>query len=128
VSELIDNHNSFSLGIDYGDGIRFRQGVSFGDVDCDNPFYLEGENKKKYSRTKTIEVFNKSETKVYEVMIQFKNSGKVNYETFRIEPTQNLLLGCNFNFDADLIKFLNDLNTFENMPALFGKSTLLNLP
>lgn len=76
--------------------------VSFGEVNCDNPFYPEEEeNYKSYLKTNTLEVFNKSETLVYEVIIQINKSGKITYEKIRLEPTQSSLLGCNMDFELN---------------------------
>lgn len=89
-------------------------------ITCDNEFFEEGENKTKFAKTKTFEIYNGSETKVYEVMIQIKQSGKVSYENFIIEPTQNLTLGCNFTFDANLNKIPRTANLVDIDELEFG--------
>jgi hypothetical protein len=71
-----------------------------GSFDCENPFYIENLNKKQFSKTNTFELKNSSETKVYDVMVQISTLGKVKYETYRIEPTDVIELGCDSNFEA----------------------------
>lgn len=109
VDELLRKHVS---RYGYGQG-----GVSFRDVDCNKPFFMEGENKQQYSSTKTLEIFNMSETKVYEVMVQYKKSGIVSYESFKIEPTRKIILGCNFEFNANLNK-ISDSDSSVNLKLM----------
>ena len=51
-----------------------------------------------FSKTNTIELVNNSRTKVYKVLIQIFNNGKISYLKYKIEPTQIITLGCDSNF------------------------------
>jgi hypothetical protein len=53
-----------------------------------------------FSKTNSIELVNKSKTKVYKVVVQIDNNGKVSYEEFIIEPTTTTLLGCDSDFNV----------------------------
>ncbi len=70
-------------------------GFNYGNFNCLNPFKYNSSQYKILSKTKSFELINKSETKVYEVIIQQLSGGSVTYKTYKLEPTQVLSLGCN---------------------------------
>lgn len=76
--------------------------------DCENPFFSENLNKKQFSKTNTLELKNNSQTKVYEVLVQISKLGKVKYETYKIEPTDVIELGCDSNFEAKFGYYYGD--------------------
>ena len=55
-------------------------------------------NYKIFSKTNSMELVNKSKTKVYKVVVQIDTNGKVNYQEYVIEPTQTIVLGCDSDF------------------------------
>jgi hypothetical protein len=54
-----------------------------------------------FSKTNSMELVNKSKTKVYKVLVQIDNNGNVNYQEYVIEPTATILLGCDNNFNVE---------------------------
>ncbi len=58
-------------------------------------------NYKIFSKTNSMELVNKSKTKVYKVLVQIDNNGNVNYQEYVIEPTSTILLGCDNDFNVE---------------------------
>ncbi|ESU22363.1 hypothetical protein FEDK69T_23480 [Flavobacterium enshiense DK69] len=54
------------------------------------------------SKTKTLSIKNFSENKVYNVRIKKTYLGKVTYKDYKIEPTEEICIGCDTDFDLDL--------------------------
>lgn len=80
-----------AAALEYG---RNSGGFNYGNFNCLNPFKYNSSQYKILSKANTIELINKSETKVYEVIIQYLDSGSISYLTYKLEPTQILSLGC----------------------------------
>lgn len=55
-------------------------------------------NYKLFSKTNSIELVNKSKTKVYKILVQIDNNGNINYEEYVLEPTTTIVLGCDSIF------------------------------
>lgn len=101
-------------------------------INCDiNPFteysgdstYLyktkNGDNNYKiFSKTNSMELVNKSKTKVYKVLVQIDNNGNINYIEYALEPTESVLLGCDTNFTVDFSQYQNISNNGDCYDAL----------
>lgn len=70
-------------------------GFRYGEFNCNNPFDYNSGQYKILSKANSFELVNNSETKLYEVLIQYKNNGNISYQTYKLEPTQVISLGCN---------------------------------
>ena len=68
---------------------------------------INKENSENFKKTESFELYNQSETKVYLVTVQIKKAEKVRYEKYLIEPTQNIELGCNYDFELYNHKLIN---------------------
>lgn len=71
-----------------------------GSFECDPPFYSDEINGKLFDQTNTLELKNNSQTKVYQVTIQIDNNGNINYQEYKIEPTEIIELGCDRDFNV----------------------------
>ena len=54
-----------------------------------------------FSKTTSLELYNKSTTKVYKVLVQISDNGKISYSEYDIEPTETITLGCDSNFKVN---------------------------
>lgn len=95
-----------SLNLSYYSDCDYRYPWDKWDIECNSdPYYLFGnasprliQSNKIFLSTKTIEIVNTSQTKVYEVLIQISNNRKISYLKYKIEPTEIVILGCDSNF------------------------------
>lgn len=90
-----------------------------GSFDCSPPFYTDSDNYKLFTQTSTLELKNNSQTKVYQVLIQINESGKIRYQEYKIEPTEEIQLGCDSKFDINF--------KYSNYETPFKAITLSNL-
>lgn len=73
---------------------------AFRSFNCDPPyFYEQTKNHEIFAKTNTLELKNNSKTKVYQVLIQINDNGKIQYQQYKIEPTDVLELGCDSKFN-----------------------------
>jgi hypothetical protein len=73
---------------------------------------LKQQNIKLLEDTSTMLLKNNSKTKVYEIRIQKENNdGRVSYEDFKLEPTEEICLGCDSSFDLDIKTSNIEINT-----------------
>jgi hypothetical protein len=77
------------------------------DVSNPNGYYIRLEG---IDETRGVELKNKSETKVYKVVVKIINKGKVNFKEYVIEPTDLIKLGCDKDFDITVIGNYDDPN------------------
>ena len=71
-----------------------------GSFDCNPPFFMQPKNDEIFAQTSTLELKNNSQTKVYQVLIQINENGKIKYQQYNIEPTEVVELGCNSKFNV----------------------------
>ncbi len=86
--------NSQSVNLDYE---RIKYGLNFSEYKLKHK-----NNLKLLENTNNIVLVNHSKTKVYEVRIQRTDKGVVSYEDVVIEPTSEICIGCNVDFDLDI--------------------------
>ena len=68
-------------------------------------------NIKILEETQSLNLKNNSKTKIYNVRIQKTNYfGKIAYKDFKIEPTQELCIGCDKYFDIDFPSIKESIN------------------
>ena len=70
-----------------------------GSFDC-NPPFLQPQNVAIFAQSSTLELKNNSQTKVYQVLIQINENGKIKYQKYNIEPTEVVELGCDSKFNV----------------------------
>ncbi|OWP85315.1 hypothetical protein BWK59_00850 [Flavobacterium davisii] len=78
---------------------RANSGCGFNYLTCENPFKEGDKNWKQFSKVNTMFLKNKSETKVYEVTIQKNREGQITYKKYKLEPTEEISLGCDNEFN-----------------------------
>ena len=93
IADIENVYDSASLEYGYNSG-----GYSNGNFNCTNPFEYNSSQHKILEKASSLELVNTSETKVYTVLIQCKNSENISYQTYKIEPSQTISLGCDISF------------------------------
>lgn len=72
---------------------------------------IKKHNIKLLKNTKTLFLTNNSKTKVYQVIIQITDEkNKVSYKDYKIEPTEQICLGCDSKIEVDLKESKEEIN------------------
>jgi hypothetical protein len=109
----------FTLDGDYNksvgrDGVWKKLGNNSFDIDLvdeKNHYYSyisnfeisKKENLEFIAKTQSLAIRNFSESKIYSVRIQRKFRGKVKFKDYKIEPTEEICIGCDSDFELEEI-------------------------
>lgn len=77
-------------------------------------------NDKELGFTHSVVLKNKSQTKVYKVLVQVNTNQKITYQEYNIQPTEVIELGCDRDF---AVQRMYDSNSQSEFPYVTEMST-----